>query len=149
MTDQDLHPDDEDDAETAAFLRRARAAILGADPVPSDVTELAKLAFEFRDVRTVDFVDTSELAGVRSGAVAANALQATSGATTLIWTIENDRLTGIVHSSSVISVSLQTPAENTAVDLDSVNGSFEIAAPTTAYRLLVDDGDQWATPWAD
>lgn len=141
--------DEHDDEEMAAFVRLARSAVSNGDPAPSEVSDLAKLAFAFRDVETVDSVDTSELAGVRSGSAISNVMQAKNGPTTVIWSVEDDLLSGVVHGEPGARVWIQSPDLRTAVDVEVEDGSFEASAPSGAYRLIVDDGTEWATPWAD
>ena len=136
--------DDSDDG-LEAFAALARDALALADPPPSDVSELAKLAFQFREVATVAF-DEPALAGVRSDADVT--LQATRGSTTVIWTIDGEHLAGALHADGPTPLTLQTSDTAVAIDVAD-DGSFEAAAPTTPYRIVVGpDTDRWATPWS-
>jgi len=147
MADGDIY-EEPDDEETQAFLHLARSAVANADPVPADVQALAKLAFEFRDIETVELVDAAELAGVRSGSADATS-QVTKDGLTLMWSLDHTRVLGVVHSDSDLpTLQLQTPTESIAVDVVDDDGTFEFAAPSSAYRLVVADGETtWATPW--
>jgi len=138
--------DESEDREMDSFVDAARAAIAFADPVPDAVTALAKLAFEFRTVETIDSTSTNELAGVRSGGSSAGQ-QVSRGSTTLLWTRAEGRLTGVIHSSQSVVLTIETLNQSIDTILDP-EGAFESAAPDGAYRLVVAQGnDTWGTPW--
>ena len=140
--------EDEDDEETQAFLSLARNAVADADGVPADVQALAKMAFEFRDLETVELVDTAELAGVRSGS-GDSTMQVTKDGLTIVWSLDQAKVLGVVHSDgSLPLLQLQTPTDATAVEVLPEDGTFEFDVPPSAYRLIVAVGDtNWATPW--
>jgi len=144
----DTQQNDDLDDEAVAFLSLARSSIAQLDSSPREVSEFAKLAFEFRAVEVVEFVDTSTLAGVRSSGPS-TALRAERGETTIVWMMESGRLSGVVHSVAELHVSMQTPNQSADVDIEvGEGGSFEATAPSGPYRLVIAEGDvSWATPW--
>lgn len=137
----------ENDQAASEFLLLAREAVATMDPPPSEVTELAKIAFQFRDHETVDFQPVDELAHVRSSDTALT-MQVTHGTATVIWTIDTEQLAGVLVGAPGAELRLQTQDQNVTVDIDDVDGSFEVAAPVGPYRLIIHtEAAQWATPW--
>lgn len=137
--------DDDFDDGLEAFAALARESLALADPPPSDVSELAKLAFQFRDATTIEF-DEPALAGVRSDGDIT--LQATRGTTTVIWSIDDEWLTGVIHADASMPLSLQTADAAIPIEVAG-DGSFEVAAPSSPYRIVVGpETERWATPWS-
>lgn len=135
------------DTELEAFFKTARAAVNAADPPPSEVSQLAKLAYEFRSVETYDFHGEPELAGVRSSSEHVT-LQASKDDTTVIWTLGPLRISGVIHAPSLTQVTLQTTIDSVTISVDAADGSFEIDAPNGPYRLVIrSESSDWATPW--
>lgn len=137
-----------DDDEMTAFVSAARAALSTADPVPSVVTNLAKIAFQFRGVSTVRGINATELAAVRASSTA-SIMQATKDDVTVIWCPSANTVTGVVHAYVGVTVTLQTMQSTLPVAVDANNGSFEYDMPTEPHRLLIKgDAIEWATSWS-
>ncbi|MFV0523574.1 MAG: hypothetical protein ACK5RL_03645 [Acidimicrobiales bacterium] len=137
-----------DDPSMAEFVAAARAAVSVSDPVPAEVTELAKLAYAFRDVETIEPVDGGRLVGVRSAG--SDTLQAATDGATLIWSETGGTISGVLHAAVRVTLALQTLSSSADVELDDGTGAFEVRAPVGAHRLVVTEPDRtWATIWAD
>lgn len=148
----ETHPGDpdgtplEDSEDMAAFVRLATQALRAADPVPIEVTELAKLAFEFRNAESVDLLHDGELVGVRATATA-ELQQVAVEDTVIAWSVDHDTITGVVHGAPVALLELQTLIRSEAVET-AADGSFAMAAPDTPWRLVLTlAGAVYATPW--
>jgi len=146
------HDIGEDDAETQAFLEAARAAMSAADPPPSDVSVLAKLAYELRDVQTVEATHVAELAGVRSTGTGSGSI-VSHGDATFMWSVGESQITGLIQGPDTYQVQLETAQgpdhadrpEDVEVAPDS---SFECRVPNAPFRfVIVNAGERWATPW--
>ncbi|MFV0257319.1 MAG: hypothetical protein ACK5PP_02560 [Acidimicrobiales bacterium] len=136
-----------DDPSMEAFLARARTVVSLVDPVPADVTELAKMAYAFRDIETIESADSSELLGVRS--TRGGTVRASTDEATLIWSEADGAVSGVLHSGVEVTLAVQTTGATTDVDLDDGTRAFEFRTPPGAYRLVVGQpGRTWATNWA-
>ena len=136
-----------EDPELEAFAALARSALLEADPPPADVSTIARLAFQFRSVPTVEGTvldDDPRLVGVR-GAAGADVVR--HGDVTLTWNRDGGEILGLVDPPAGHHVDLQTLDGTEALDLDT-DGSFRHAEPAGPHRLVVTNSDgTWATPW--
>ncbi len=116
------------------------------DDQTHQIAREAKAAFAFRDVPVVEVVGAADLVGIRSTA-ALDAHRVERGDITLLWSIDNDRLTGVLDADDVRSVILQTEESIDELAVDFV-GTFEMDMPAEAYRFVIDaEGDTWATSW--
>lgn len=135
------------DADLDAFEELARRAVAEADPAPTDASVLARLAFEMRDVPTIEgtvLERNAELAGVR-GSTAPDIVR--HGNTTVTWSGDDSQLHGLVDPPANAELELQTQDGTIAVERAS-DGSFVLTRPSQPYRFVVRgaEGD-WATPW--
>lgn len=129
----------ESDAEFEQLVRQVLSA---ADPVPSSVGSLAKLAFGFRDYDVVELEEQPEPALARSAGTSAPS-RAINGDSVITWTSEARRLSGT--AVNVDSLAVQTRGEITPVPISQA-GVFETAQIDGVFRWVVDD--LWATPWS-
>lgn len=136
-----------DSEEMSEFVRKARAAITVADPPPDQVANLAKIAFQFRDITTAAFDDPAETAPVRSLS-RDTTLQVSKDGSSIIWTLDAEHLSGVVIAEELASLQLQTTEGASDLDVDAADGSFEAAAPVGPYRLVVRTASSsWSSPW--
>jgi len=136
-----------EDEELEAFAELARRALAEGDPPPADASVLARLAFEVRDLPTIEgnvLERDAELAGVR-GEAGPDVVQ--HGDTTLTWTAQRDELQGLIDPPTNVVLEFQTQAEVVSVELND-DGSFVQRFDAGPHRFVVrsSNGD-WATPW--
>ena len=158
MTDHDLHVDD---AELLARLRRIADTV---DPVPDDVVELGRAAFELRHTDAILMTMATE---VLSGA---DLRAAGDQGSSRLHVFEHDgvsievevtargefaRAVGIVDDSSgaVLSgahVSVETTSSSTTVDLEGGRFTVERVPLGLARVVLERSGERlMVTPWFD
>lgn len=133
--------------ELDEFAQLASNALSEGDPPPASASLLARLAFEFRDLPTIEgnvLVADEALVGVR-GASGADVVQHND--MTLTWTTEEDNVIGIVDPAASAALQLQTQSGLFDVVLEA-DGSFTHKRKSEPHRFIVrtDSGD-WATPW--
>lgn len=138
----------EPDLSDEEFIGIAREAISFADPAPTHVADFAKLAFEFRDVETVELEPAAALSTARAGTDTESKTAEHAGCR-ISWQTTDQQLFGVVSSSSSAEVILQTAEGHTTPLELSSSSTFETDEPSSSYRLLVatSDGVRWATPW--
>lgn len=110
------------------------------------IADEAKAAFAFRDVPVVEASGAADLVGIRSSATL-DAHRVERNDTSLLWSIEDGLLTGVLDADDVVAVHLQTKADVETIDVDFI-GTFELTPPTQSFRFVIDaDSDVWATSW--
>lgn len=134
-------------ADLDDFEHAARRALAAADPVPADMLTLGKLAFEFRDVTTVELSEP-DLVGVRSATTEEHRVD--RHGVSLVWSTDDGQVVGLVTGDPVDEVHIQrTDSTTHAVDLEPNTRSFAVDAGEGPFRLVVTTGDdRWATPWS-
>jgi len=138
--------------EYGEIVEIGRVALAQADPAPAFVASIAKMAFDFREVHTVESVDSGAFVGVRSTDTTdtTEAHRVDSGDSSLLWARDENFLSGLVDtldSADAVSLTLQTMEEKRGVDVDPI-GTFELPTPQGAYRFIVEHNDEtWATTW--
>ncbi len=136
--------DIEDDFDD--LIEAGRAGLSTADAAPRDVSEIAKMAFEFREVPAVESIDADDLVSMRS-TTATEAHRVENGDVSLLWARGDERLTGILDADEPPSLTIQTVRDKHGVEVDPI-GTFELPTPDGAYRFIVEDDDgSWATTW--
>ena len=158
MTDHDLHVDD---AELLARLRRIADTV---DPVPDDVVELGRAAFELRRADAILMTMATEaLSGADLRAVAgdhgSSRLHVFEHAGISIEVEvtargEFARAVGIVDASGADlsggHVSVETPSSSTTVDLEGGRFTVERVPLGLARVVLERSGERvMVTPWFD
>jgi len=135
--------------EYGEIVEIGRVALAHADPAPAFVANIAKMAFDFREVPTVESVDSGAFAGVRSTDTT-EAHRVDSGDSSLLWARDENFLSGLVDtldSADAVNLTLQTMEEKRGVDVDQI-GTFELPTPQGAYRFIVEHKNEtWATTW--
>jgi len=138
----------DEDAELESFALRAQEALNELDPPPPDVSVIAALAYELRDIQTVDLEQDRDpaLAGVRSGAATADRVE--HQGTSLTWERQDGHLVGVVTPVEA-SVELQVvEGASSPVTIDTADGSFRVAMPASPCRFVIAGADgSWATSW--
>lgn len=132
------------------FERRARAAVAMHDRSPTEYTEFARLAFEFRGPSLA--VEALERTVVEVGARGeALTMAVEHQGTKLLWRVDEAGLWGTTVPPRSTTVELQSPSAGEVTRTTDREGSFsfDMKIPTP-YRLTVrEEAGAWATPWQD
>lgn len=138
----------DEDQDLEAFAKRARRALNELDPPPADVSTIANLAYELRDLPTIDVADDDErqLAGVRAERDLPS--RASHDGVSLTWVYDDGVLHGIVTPRGH-RIDLQLlDGSSSELSIDEADGSFRVDSPDTPCRFVVHaSGGAWATPW--
>jgi hypothetical protein len=138
--------DDADDLEQ--FEQQARAAVTRYDSPPSDYSDFARLAIEFRGpALAVEEVDRSFVEiGVRGEGVT---MSVEHRGTRLLWRVDEAGLWGTMVPARSVRIELESPTREGMVRVSDRDGSFsfDVDVPTP-YRLTVREASgAWTTPW--
>lgn len=135
------------DKQLDELVEDGSAVVASVDAPPTEMASFAKSALDFRDIPTVATTPATELAGIRSAAIA-EAHRVQRDDVQLLWSSEDGLITGMLDfADEPPRLRFHTPEKTNDVDIDFI-GTFEFPQPTSAYRFVIDSEDgPWATDW--